>query len=106
MMDMDERYEAYDKKYPEGICQALQDARAWIGGELVDLQNEMEIDRRRRHEVAIVVDRVVIRQDSRSRLTEAVETALSADHSDHRVLVEFFPPSDDQQADDIYPAVL
>jgi excinuclease ABC subunit A len=75
-------------------------ARAWVDGELVDLQGEMEIDRRRRHEVAIVVDRVVIEQDSRSRLTEAVETALSADHADHKVLVEFFPPSDNQQADE------
>lgn len=75
-------------------------ARAWIDGELVDLKGDMEIDRRRRHDVAIVVDRIVIRQDSRSRLTEAVETALSADHSDHRVLVEYFPPSGSEQEAD------
>ena len=70
-------------------------ARAWIDGELLDLNDEIKIDKRRRHNAAIVVDRLAIRQDDRSRLTEAVETALSAEHADHKVLVEFFPPSDD-----------
>ena len=75
-------------------------ARAWVDGQLVELKDEVEIERRRKHDVAIIVDRVVIRQDNRSRLAEAVETALSADHSDHKVLVEFFPPSDDEKTDE------
>jgi excinuclease ABC subunit A len=69
-------------------------ARAWVDGQPIDLKDEIEIDRRRQHDVAIIVDRLVISQDNRSRLTEAVETALSTEHSDHKVLVEFFPPSE------------
>jgi len=67
-------------------------ARAWIDGEVLELDNDIEIDRRRRHNVAIVVDRLAINKDDRSRLTEAVEVALSADHSAHKVMVEFLPP--------------
>jgi excinuclease ABC subunit A len=80
-------------------------ARAWVDGQLIDLKNEIEIDRRRQHDVAIIVDRLVISQDNRSRLTEAVETALSTEHSDHKVLVEFFPPSETvEQAASLFTA--
>ena len=85
-IDRSENYEAIFKRaFKDGF------ARVWVDGKLMDLGNEIEIDRRRKHDVAIVVDRLVISQDNRSRLTEAVETALSIDHSDHKVLVEFFP---------------
>jgi len=67
-------------------------ARAWIDGQLIDLNDEIEVDRRRKHDVAIIVDRLAINRDNRSRLAEAVETALSAERSDRRVLVQFFPP--------------
>ena len=88
-----ENYEAIFKRaFKDGF------ARAWIDGQLIDLGNEIEIDRRRKHDVAIVVDRLVISQDNGSRLTEAVETALSIDHSDHKVLVEFFPTGQETSA--------
>ena len=81
-------------EYETLLKRALKDgyARAWVDGQLVDLGDEIEIDRRRKHDVAIVVDRVAVRRDNRGRLTEAVETALAAEHSERRVLVEFFPP--------------
>jgi len=88
--------------YETILKRALNDgfARAWVDGELVDLRDDMEIDRRRRHEVAIVVDRLTISQEDRSRITEAVETALTAERSDHKVLVEFFPSSEAQGTED------
>ena len=77
--------------YETVLKRAFRDgyARAWVDGQLTDLRDEIEIDRRRKHDVAIVVDRIVVSQDNRSRLAEAVETALSAERSDHKVLVEF-----------------
>ena len=88
-----ERSESYETIFRRAFKEGF--ARVWIDGQLMDLEDDIEIDRRRKHDVAIVADRLVISQDSRSRLTEAVETTLSADHSDHRVLVEFFPPPAD-----------
>ncbi|MBM3211310.1 excinuclease ABC subunit A, partial [Candidatus Poribacteria bacterium] len=84
--------------YVDIIKKAFKDgyARAWVDGQMVDLKDDIEIDRRSKHTVAIIVDRVVIRADNRSRLAEAVETALSGDRSDHKLLVEFFPSSGDQ----------
>jgi excinuclease ABC subunit A len=86
----------------EGIFkQALKDgyARGWVDGQLIDLNEHVELDRRRRHDVGIIVDRVVIDSENRSRLAEAVETSLSADYSAHRVMVELFP-EDNENSDD------
>ena len=50
--------------------------RARIDGEVVELSDDIEIDRKKKHNVEIIVDRLVIKEDIRSRLTESVETAL------------------------------
>ena len=91
-----ERGEDYETLFRRALKEGY--ARAWVDGQLMDLRESVDasspIDRRRKHNVAIVVDRLAIRPEDRSRLNEAVETALSAERSDHRVLVAFFPPSD------------
>jgi len=87
-----ERNENYETVFKRAFKDGF--ARAWVDGQLMDLGTEIEIDRRRKHDVAIVVDRLVISQDNRSRLSEAVETALSGEYSSRKVLVEFFPTSD------------
>jgi excinuclease ABC subunit A len=51
-------------------------ARARIDGELVSLDDEIELEKNRKHTVEIVVDRLVLSTDSKKRLAEAVETAL------------------------------
>jgi len=51
--------------------------RARIDGEIVRLPLEREMDRRRRHQVEIVVDRVEVTSEARSRVAEAVEAALA-----------------------------
>ncbi|MFQ5430787.1 MAG: ATP-binding cassette domain-containing protein, partial [Phycisphaerae bacterium] len=52
-------------------------ARARIDGRVVDFSTNPRIDERRRHAVEIVVDRVVVRPRSRSRIADSVEHALA-----------------------------
>ena len=51
-------------------------ARARIDGEFHELRQEIDLDRRHRHRVELVVDRLSLRTQDRSRLHEAVERAL------------------------------
>ena len=50
--------------------------RARIDGKLYELSDDIEIDRKKKHHIDIIVDRLVIKPDIRNRLTESVETAL------------------------------
>ncbi len=51
--------------------------RARIDGILYDLSEDISLDKNRKHDIEIVVDRLVVRPDVRSRMTDSVETALS-----------------------------
>lgn len=51
--------------------------RARVDGEVVQLSQAQALDRQRRHDVEIVVDRLVAGPSIRGRLSEAVETALA-----------------------------
>ncbi len=50
--------------------------RARVDGEVVRLTAELALDKNRKHDVDLVIDRVVIRQADTLRLTDSVETAL------------------------------
>ena len=50
--------------------------RARVDGDVVQLSDDLALDRQMRHDIEVVVDRLVIKGDIRSRLAEAVETAL------------------------------
>src|SRR5262245_43493573 len=50
--------------------------RARIDGELVDLGDEIVLDRTRPHDLDVVVDRVVVKEGLKGRLTDSVELAL------------------------------
>jgi len=50
--------------------------RARIDGEMVDLDLPPELDKKKAHDIEIVVDRIVVRPDVKGRLTDSVETAL------------------------------
>ena len=50
--------------------------RVRIDGVLRRLEEDIQIDRRRRHELCVVVDRIVIQGDVQQRLADSVETAL------------------------------
>ncbi len=60
--------------------------RARIDGEIVELTDDLEIDRKKKHNVEIIVDRLVIKQDIRNRLAESVEIALK--HANQLVLID------------------
>lgn len=50
--------------------------RAIIDGELFSLDDEIKLEKNKKHDIDIVVDRLVIKEDIRNRLAESVETAL------------------------------
>ena len=50
--------------------------RARIDGQIYDLPAGIQLDRNQRHNIEIVADRIIIKPDIRSRVAEAVETAL------------------------------
>jgi excinuclease ABC subunit A len=52
--------------------------RARINGETYDLSNVPKLNRRQNHEIAVVVDRLVVRPADRARLADSIETALKA----------------------------
>ena len=49
--------------------------RARVDGSLYELTEEIKLDKNRKHNIEIVVDRLVIRDDIAQRLTDSVETA-------------------------------
>ena len=59
--------------------------RVRIDGQIYELTDDIEIDRKKKHNIDIIVDRLIIKQDIRSRLTESVETAFK--YANNLVLV-------------------
>ncbi|MBN1648066.1 MAG: excinuclease ABC subunit UvrA [Spirochaetales bacterium] len=51
-------------------------ARIIVDNEMYSIDDEIELDRNRRHTIDLVVDRLIIRQGVRQRLAESVESAL------------------------------
>ena len=50
--------------------------RVKVDGEIYELTDDINIDRKKKHNIELVVDRLIIKEDVRSRLTESVEIAL------------------------------
>ncbi|MAF11852.1 excinuclease ABC subunit A, partial [Candidatus Poribacteria bacterium] len=68
------RGEEYEEQFERARRSGF--ARVWVNGEVRELDEKIELDRRIKHDVAIVADRLILREDDRSRLAEAVEVAL------------------------------
>ncbi|MBV9947924.1 MAG: excinuclease ABC subunit UvrA, partial [Myxococcales bacterium] len=60
--------------------------RARIDGSVVDLGDELELDRSRAHDLDVVVDRLVLKDGLKGRLTDSVELALKL--GEGRILVQ------------------
>ena len=60
--------------------------RVRIDGENYELSDDINLDRKKKHNIELVVDRLVIKPDITSRLTESVEIALK--HADKLVLID------------------
>ncbi|HEU5261047.1 MAG TPA: excinuclease ABC subunit UvrA [Gemmatimonadales bacterium] len=52
--------------------------RVRVNGETYDLSQVPRLNRRQNHDIAVVVDRLAVRQTDRSRLADSIETALRA----------------------------
>ncbi|MBO7148564.1 MAG: excinuclease ABC subunit UvrA [Clostridia bacterium] len=51
--------------------------RVRVDGNMYELEEEIALDKNKKHSIEIVVDRLVMREDMRSRLADSVESALS-----------------------------
>ncbi len=52
--------------------------RARIDGMLVNLDETVHLEKQKKHTIEIVVDRIVLKEDARKRLSQSVETALES----------------------------
>jgi len=52
--------------------------RARIDGLMVELDDSIKLDKQKKHTIEIVVDRIALKDESRKRLAESVETALKS----------------------------
>lgn len=55
-------------------------ARAIIDGEMRQLSDDITLTKQKKHTISVVIDRLVIRDGIRQRLTDSVETALRLAH--------------------------
>ncbi len=60
--------------------------RARVDGEIIELSDDIDLDRKKKHNVELVVDRLVVKTEIRSRLTESVEIALK--HANNLVSID------------------
>jgi excinuclease ABC subunit A len=67
--------------------------RARVDGAVVQLTDNLSLDRQMRHDIEVVVDRLVHKGDIRPRLAEAVELALRLGEGNLIVAAESVPPS-------------
>lgn len=50
--------------------------RLRIDGELVEIEEEIKLEKNKKHDIDVVIDRIVIKDGIRSRLSDSLETAL------------------------------
>lgn len=55
-------------------------SRAVIDGEMTQLSDEIKLAKQKKHTIEVVIDRLVIKEGIRQRLTDSVETALKLAH--------------------------
>ena len=62
-------------------------ARVRVDGNMYDLSEQIDLDKNIKHDIDIVLDRLVMRGDIRSRLSDSVESALKVADGRVRILV-------------------
>lgn len=50
--------------------------RVQVDGEIYSLDEEISLDRQKKHTISVVVDRLIVREDVKTRLVDSIETAL------------------------------
>jgi excinuclease ABC subunit A len=80
----------YGRMFEELKADGFQRAR--VDGDLRMLDEKIELDKKYKHDIAVVVDRLVMRTDLRKRLADSVETAVGL--ADGIVEIEVLPARD------------
>ncbi len=52
-------------------------ARVNVDGVVYSLDENLELDKNKKHDISVVVDRIALRQDIQTRLTESIQTCLN-----------------------------
>ena len=65
-------------EYKDVFAEAKRDGyvRVRVDGETKDLESDIELDKNKKHNIEVIVDRLIVKPDIKSRLTDSVETAL------------------------------
>ena len=69
-----------EEKQKEGFV------RARIDGEIFELTDDIDLDRNKKHNIDIIVDRLIVKDEIINRLAESIETAMK--HSENLVKVD------------------
>ena len=85
--------ELFERTMKQGFVQVRVD------GEFMDLEEDMKVDRYKRHDIEVVVDRFVIRPKSENRIAESVRMALEMAEGNVIIAV---PKGDDEFEDHLY----
>ena len=70
--------------------------RARIDGSVYELEQIPDLDKKRKHSIEVVVDRLIVQPNSKQRLAESFETALAL--ADDVALVEVLSSKDSEPA--------
>ncbi len=60
--------------------------RARVDGQTVELSDDLDLDRKKKHNIELIIDRLVVKEDIRSRLAEDIEMAFK--YAEKLVLIE------------------
>ncbi|MBV6716752.1 excinuclease ABC subunit UvrA [Paenibacillus chitinolyticus] len=60
--------------------------RVRVNGEIMDLSDKITLEKNKKHNIEVVVDRIVVKDDIQSRLADSLETALKL--SEGRIIVD------------------
>ena len=71
--------------------------RVVVDGQMRELSEEIELDKKKKHDIDIVVDRIVVKEGVQRRLADSLETALH--HAEGVVKVEVVLPASDEPAE-------
>jgi excinuclease ABC subunit A len=80
----------YRKEFQDLLKKGFQ--RVKVNGEFFDLDSPPELDKKYRHNIDVVVDRIVVREGLETRLADSLRTAL--DLADGIAILETAPPTD------------
>ncbi|KXA09211.1 excinuclease ABC subunit UvrA [Finegoldia magna] len=59
--------------------------RAIVDGEQIELAEDIELDKNKKHDIDVIVDRIIIKDGIDSRLTDSIETALRLSENNVKV---------------------